>query len=126
LRRRGGERDEEFEPGPRIPKAGEILTDDEALYVLQLREAPRQMRSTRVAREEVVETLTLFYIGPPRLTQNLALLQQNLESSCGLKFEHFFYSARRFDELKTEGREPPAAPTSEELAAAELLKDKLA
>ena len=125
LQRRRDDRDDDFNPSPRPPIAGEIFTDGSALYIIALRLDRQRARTARSVREEVVEALTLFYFGPPRPGGDLDTMVKCVETSFGLKLAPYFYPARRFEELKSEGRESPPAPTSEEVAAADVLKDRL-
>jgi len=123
----------ETEPpyGPRKVIDGEVYTDGSTLILLTLVEtaARRLVRVKRLAAvEEEPSTVhaELNAITPTLESEALDWALKTTTDVLGVELTRFRFGSPRFDELKAEGREPPAPPSAPELTGARLVMDRLA
>lgn len=84
----------------------------------------RELPST-AGRTPEQYVFTVHSVGPHVHSQRFDELKEFLNNAFSFELEDFRYRSYRLDELKAEGRTPPSVPSESDLAAAEVLSDRL-
>ena len=121
---------EELLKGPinrgRFAVDGEIFTDARSLVVLFVRWSDQQVRRGRphVITGDVEYSLNVAYIGGDLTAPILDSVVSATNTTLAISLQPYTYTSRRFDELKSEGRESPSQPTEDKLIASRALQDR--
>ncbi len=113
---------------------GELYTDGQAIVLMSLSETrqravlrPRRVEpvgGTVAASEPPPLRLDIYFIGPSSDSDAVGEILGVAQDILGVAPERYSWSSRQLNELRDEGREPPAPPSENELAAARLLRDR--
>ena len=113
-----------------VAQTGEIFTDGTSLLVLcvmeeNARKAPRVLGHSAPANWPRASALRLWldYLGPELDPLALQMFEKAVTAVFGVNLEPWYYSNKRFRELKAEGRASPSPPSEEELVGIKILQD---
>lgn len=112
---------------------GEIFTDRRSLIVLSVtpgrQKWPAHSRLGTIVQEEEGQLsyqLRIAAIGQSWESETLTFVLAATQETLGVQLTPFWFTSKRFNELRAEGREAAPEPTRQELQAAELLQDRVA
>jgi hypothetical protein len=98
---------------PETARFGEVFSDAKSLFVVSITESKEQGLR-----------LQAYYIGHDSTSASFGCFEEIVNKAFEVTLKESPYVAKRFDELKIEGRASPIEPTSEERSGAQVLMDR--
>jgi len=110
------------------PSCAEVFADGRALYVATITERtsrrPRLGSRQQAAPQPVEAYVTLSYIGTDEESGRMVDLGAQATECFGAELQPYYFLNKSFEDLRSEGREPPRNSSSEEIAGSSLLQDR--